>query len=161
MANINIIVAHSDNYAIGKNNSLLWHNSDDLKLFKYYTEGKPIIMGRKTWDSLPKKPLPNRINIVVTNQKNFEHTPNFSSLESAIEYAKTLNDEIFIIGGELIYRQAIYHANYFYVSKFKHKQLDADSFFPPIDYNNSEVIYQKDYGDFVFFICKFNFIINM
>jgi len=99
---ISIIVAISKNYAIGKNNELLWHIPEDLKHFKELTTNKVVIMGQKTFESLPIKPLPNRINIVITDDRKFKYEGVYKSysIESALKRAKKLSkkEEIFIIG---------------------------------------------------------------
>lgn len=108
-----LIAAIGKNRELGKDNDLIWKIPEDLKRFREITRGHPIIMGRKTWDSLPTKPLPSRVNIIISRMKSsiagklpdvyFE-----SSLEDAIKLAKTKeNEEIFIIGGGQIFQQAI------------------------------------------------------
>lgn len=101
---INIIVATDQNGVIGKDNGIPWHLPADLKLFKQRTTGSGIIMGRATWDSLPKKPLPNRINCVISRTKTDGW---FQSLAEAIDYLKNKTKDIFIIGGEQIYALAL------------------------------------------------------
>lgn len=104
---ITIIAAMSENFAIGRNNQLLWHISEDLKRFKRLTTGKPVIMGRKTWESIGKA-LPNRPNIVITRQAGYVAVGAavFSSLTAALE-SLTQADDIMIIGGGEIYTQAL------------------------------------------------------
>lgn len=128
---INIIVAIGENRAIGKNNRLLWHIPEDLQRFKKLTSGHPVIMGRKTFESIGR-PLPNRTNIVVTHDKNFtaEGIIITHSLKEAIEKAKEYDQsEIFIIGGGNIYEQAIPLADKLYLT-IVHKKVEADTFFP-------------------------------
>ena len=98
------IVAYAENRVIGKNNDLIWHLPDDLKHFKSHTAGKTIIMGRKTWDSLGGRPLPNRRHIVITRKKDFvaKGAEVTHSLEEAIQIAKA-EEEVYIVGGAQIY----------------------------------------------------------
>lgn len=140
MKNISIIVAIADNLAIGNNNDLLWHISDDLKRFKKLTTGHNIIMGKRTFHSLPNGPLPHRNNIVITDNKN----ENFEGCEMAysIEEAINLMDndkENFIIGGGMVYSQFMPLANKLYLTRVHH-DFEADTFFPEIDMQNWNVV---------------------
>jgi len=130
---LTIIVAAGENDAIGKDNQLIWHLSDDLKRFKSLTNNHHIIMGRKTFESFPK-PLPNRTHIVITRQENYQ-VPNgvivVNSLASAIESAKSDNQP-FIIGGGEIYKQAMLFANKIELTRVHHS-FEADTFFPKVD----------------------------
>jgi dihydrofolate reductase len=141
---ISIIVAVAENNAIGKNNQLLWHLPADMKFFKEKTIGHCVITGRKNYESIPEKfrPLPNRTNIVITRQKNY-NAPGavvVSSLEEAIEKAKAIsNDEIFIIGGGEIYAQSLSLADKIYLTKV-HRTFDADTFFPELNLDDWEII---------------------
>ena len=132
---ISIIVAHSLNMAIGKANALLWHLPEDLKRFKKLTTGHPIIMGRKTYQSIGK-PLPNRINVVVTRDTNLE-IPGCTVVHSAvdaIEKAKEFDqEEIFIIGGAEIYKETLSLVDRLYVTVVNLK-VGGDAFFP--EYSN-------------------------
>ena len=136
----NIIVALSDNRAIGKNNALLWHISEDLKYFKSLTTGYPIIMGRKTYESIGR-PLPNRKNIVISRSGyKAEGIIVVSSLEDAFREAEVGEGGIdpkdrkcFIIGGGQIYAQAIDCADFLYLTKVHTHIEDADTFFPIMD----------------------------
>jgi dihydrofolate reductase len=131
--NITIIAAAAENNAIGKNNQLIWHLSDDLKHFKSLTNGHHIIMGRKTFESFPK-PLPNRIHIVITRQPNYQVPKGViivNTLEQALEVAKHDNQP-FIIGGGEIYKQALNIANTIELTRV-HDKFEADTFFPEID----------------------------
>ena len=128
--------------AIGKNNQLLWKIPEDLQRFKKLTSGHPIIMGRKTFESIGR-PLPNRTNIVVTRNKNF--TANgciiVNSLESALEKAgETNREEIFIIGGAEIYNRALPLADKLYLTIVE-SDAEGDAFFPE---------YQKDFNKIIF-----------
>src|SRR5215472_7057643 len=104
---ITLILAIADNGVIGRNGAIPWRIGDDLKRFKRLTVGKPVVMGRKTWDSLPKKPLPERTNIVITRQPGWEAEGAIaaSSLEDALAKAVQAA-EVMVIGGAEIYREA-------------------------------------------------------
>lgn len=128
---ISIIVAHGDNREIGNKNNLLWHISEDLKRFKMLTTGHPIIMGRKTFESI-EKVLPNRTNIVITRNTKWEFPKVLvvNSLEKAINKARDIeNKEIFIIGGGEIYKQALPYTDKLYITQVK-GTFEADTFFP-------------------------------
>ncbi len=132
MPKIAIIVAIDANNGIGKNNQLLCHLPNDLKHFKQLTSGNTVIMGRKTYESLPNGALPNRRNIVITRQHGakFPHCDTANSLEHALKLSE--NEEIvFIIGGASIYEQALSVATILYVTKIN-ATFEADTFFPPI-----------------------------
>jgi dihydrofolate reductase len=129
---ITIIAAVDENNVLGKDNQLIWHLPEDLKRFKRLTTGHAIIMGRKTFESLPKA-LPNRHNIVVTRNQNYskEGVTVCHSLEAAIECAKN-DDQPFVIGGGQVYEQAIELADVIELTKI-HAQFEGDVFFPEID----------------------------
>lgn len=130
---ISIIVAVSDDWGIGKDNELLWHISEDLKRFKRLTTGKTIIMGKKTWLSLPKRPLPDRKNIVLTDLPNecIDCSITAYSIEDALSKCSP-DEEVFIIGGGSIYRQFMPLADRLYITHV-HMKAPADVFFPEID----------------------------
>ena len=134
MTTISIIVAADENNAIGLNGGMLTHLPNDLKYFKSVTEGHPVIMGRKTFESLPKGALPNRRNIVITRNKNLQckNCEMVSSLEEAIELSKD-EPEIFIIGGGVIYKDAIKFADKLYITRIHHRFEKADTYFPEVD----------------------------
>ena len=129
--NITMIVAAATNHTIGKDNQLLWHISEDLKRFKALTSGHAIIMGRKTFESLPKA-LPNRTNIVITRKRDYSapgaHVCH--SLEEALEMASG-DLQPFIIGGGEIYKQALPHTDTIELTRV-HKTFEGDAFFPEI-----------------------------
>ncbi len=132
---ISIIVAASTNNAIGNENKLLWHIPNDMKYFKATTWAMPIIMGRKTFESMGSKPLSGRLNIVITKQQNWTLTGIVvvNSIEEAIAEAKKTNcKEIFIAGGGEIYKQSIQIADCIYMTRV-HSEIDGDTFFPEID----------------------------
>ncbi len=129
---ISIIVAMDRNRAIGKDNQLLWHISNDLKRFKAITSGHTVVMGRLTFESLPKGPLPNRRNIVLSASKlNIHGCEMAHSIDEVTEMSAS-EDEIFIIGGGNVYRQFLPLAHRLYITRID-KAFDADTFFPEID----------------------------
>ena len=123
---ITIIASIGENNELGKNGDLCWHIREDLKHFKELTMGGAVIMGRKTWDSLPKKPLPGRTNIVISRSEG-----NVGSLEEALSLAQESN--IFIIGGASVYTQAMPLAILLEITRIFASDPDADTFFPPIN----------------------------
>jgi dihydrofolate reductase len=141
-----IIVAIDENNAIGKDNNLLCYLPDDLKHFKVITQGYPVVMGRKTFESLPKGALPNRRNIVITGNKglSFDRCEMVSSIEEAIDLCKN-EPELFVIGGGTIYKEAIGLADKLYLTRIYHKFEDADTFFPEIKANEWTEIYKEDH----------------
>lgn len=129
---VSLVVAMSDNNAIGKNNQLIWHLPADLKHFKKVTSGHTIIMGRKTYDSIGK-PLPNRKNVVITRNPALEIAG--VTITSGLEEALSLDqeeDEVFVIGGAEIFKQALPLASRIYLTRV-HATYEADTFFPEID----------------------------
>jgi dihydrofolate reductase len=133
MIQISMIAAVAQNMAIGLNNQLLWHIPEDLKRFKQITQGCAVIMGRKTWESLRVKPLPNRDNIVLTNTHFFKPDGVYvaNSVEEALKYCSP-DKENFIIGGEMIYRVFLPIAQKLYITRIN-ADFEADTFFPEID----------------------------
>jgi dihydrofolate reductase len=133
MTNISIIVAIAENYAIGKNNQLLWHISDDLKRFKALTTGHSVVMGKKTYESLPKRPLPNRTNIILTDipGEKMDGCVMAYSIEDAVSKCSP-GSECFVIGGGSVYKQFLAIANKLYIT-WVHKNFAADVFFPKFD----------------------------
>ncbi|NQU86386.1 MAG: dihydrofolate reductase [Mariniphaga sp.] len=145
--NISIIVAIAENFAIGKNNDLLFHLPNDLKRFKEITSGHSIIMGRNTLLSLPKWPLPNRRHIVITDNPDdkFPGCEIVFSIEEAINKVKN-EDEAFVIGGGSIYKQFYPVAGKLYLT-LVHKPFDADIFFPEINFSEWEELSQENFFD--------------
>jgi dihydrofolate reductase len=145
--NISIIVAIAQNFAIGKNNDLLFHLPNDLKRFKEITTGHPVIMGRNTLLSLPKGALPNRRNIVITDNRGekFDRCEMVFSIDEAVEAVKN-ETESFIIGGGMIYRQFYPVAGKLYLT-LVHQDFDADVYFPEINYSEWEELYREDLFD--------------
>lgn len=141
---LSIIVAVAKNNAIGKGNKLLWHISDDLKRFKKLTTGHHVVMGKKTYESLPVRPLPNRTNVVISDivGELIEGCEMAYSIEEAVEKCPD-NEESFIIGGGSVYRQFMPLVDKLYVTKV-HKDFDADTFFPEIDETLWKLTGRKD-----------------
>ena len=131
---ISIIVAIAENYAIGKKGDLLCHLPVDLKHFKEITSGKTVMMGERTFFSLPKHPLPHRRNIVLTDVqgKTFDGAEAVYSLEEMEAKVKG-EEEAFVIGGGMVYRQMMERADKLYITHIHHSWEDADTFFPVID----------------------------
>jgi len=142
---ISIIVAVSDDWGIGKDNELLWHISEDLKRFKRLTTGKTVIMGKKTWESLPKKPLPGRKNIVLTDVPHECIDCSITAYSIGDALGKCNNDEeIFIIGGGSIYRQFMPLADRLYITHV-HKKAHADIYFPLIDPETWKIVHREEF----------------
>jgi dihydrofolate reductase len=141
---ISIIVAIAENYAIGKNNDLLWHIPEDLKRFKRITTGHKIIMGKKTYLSLPFRPLPNRENIVITDNPAdvFPGCTLVYSVTEAMNRCKP-GEENFIIGGASVYRQFLPFADRLYLT-LVHKEFEGDVFFPVINFDDWTVVSRED-----------------
>lgn len=156
---LSIIVAKASNDVIGGDNKLLWHISEDLKRFKEITSGHTIIMGRKTFESLPKI-LPNRHHIVITRDENFkvdsESVTIINNISDVISKFKDTNEEVFIIGGGEIYKSLIPYTKKLYLTRV-YKDFEGDTSFPVINYdewkivNKSEIkINEKDNLDYDF-----------
>jgi dihydrofolate reductase len=139
MPHIAIIVAIDKNNAIGKGNNLLYHLPNDLKRFKALTTGNTVIMGRNTFESLPKGALPNRRNIVLSRQTDviFPGAEHFVSLEEALNHCSA-NEKVFIIGGASVYRDALPIADELLLTKIDDAAAEADVYFPPRHYNDWE-----------------------
>ncbi len=147
MKNISIIVAVARNGAIGKNNDLLWHIPDDFKWFKKHTRGHSVVMGKKTWESLPIRPLPGRTNIVISDNPvdKFEGCQMVNSIEEAIDRMSE-DQENFIIGGGSIYGQFLPLAHKFYLTRV-HRDFDADIFFPEFDIDEWKEVYHEEHPE--------------
>ena len=141
----NIIVAISDNNAIGKNNELLWHISEDLRFFRRTTLGWPVIMGRKTFESIGRA-LPGRVNVVISRSfTTGEDVEVVGSLEEAFATAESTNlEKCFVMGGGQIYAQALEQADRLVVTHVHTVIEDADTFFPPIDPEVWEVVQRSE-----------------
>ena len=136
---VSIIVAIAQNGTIGDKNALLWHIKEDMRFFRTTTSGHPVIMGRKTFESLGSKPLPKRTNIVITRaDREFEGALTAHSLEEAIRMAGE-DEEIFIMGGAQIYREALSVVDRMYIT---HVECDyeGDTSFPEVDYSQWKLV---------------------
>jgi len=144
---ISIIVAVARNWAIGANNQLLWHIPEDFKWFKKHTQGHPVIMGRRTWESLPLKPLPGRKNIVITDVPGdcFPGTICVGSPDAAIALMDE-QQENFIIGGGMVYRQFLPKAQKVYLTVVD-RDFDADTWFPEIADNEWEEVLRESHPE--------------
>jgi dihydrofolate reductase len=138
MITLSIIVAMANNSAIGKDNQLLWHLPEDLQYFKRTTMGKPIVMGRKTFESIGR-PLPGRLNIVITRQTDWQHegVKVVHTIEDALRLAEAQSiidgmDEVMVIGGAEIYKTALPVADKLYITRVD-AEIDGDAFFPEVD----------------------------
>ena len=141
MSEISIVAAVADNYAIGKGNKLPWHLPADLKHFRELTTGHAVVMGKRTFESLPNGPLPNRKNVVLTsvmsegvNEGYFEA----DSLEDAL-YLCEKEDKVFIVGGAAVYRQSLEIADSLYIT-WVHHEFSADIYFPEVDFSKWEEV---------------------
>lgn len=144
---ISIIVSVSENLAIGKDNKLLWNLKSDLQRFKKITTGHTVIMGQKTFESLPNGALPNRTNIVLTDNKKFtakDIIPAYS-IEESLQIARLKNGsncEVFIIGGGTIYKQFLKIVDSVYLTEV-HIKIDGDTFFPELNKDEWELISEE------------------
>ena len=132
---MNIIVAVDKNWAIGKDNKLMWSIPADMKYFRETTKGNIVIMGRKTLESFPQgQPLANRVNIVITKNPDYKvkGAVLVHSIEEAIEESKKYEGEVFVIGGESVYRAMLPYCDTALVTKIDHA-YDADTYFPNLD----------------------------
>lgn len=144
---LSIIVAIAENNAIGKNNDLIWHISDDLKRFKKLTTSHTILMGRKTFESLPNGALPNRTNVVITHNTSlkWDKCVMINSVEEAIKKYQNSEEEVFIIGGGSIYKKMFPYAQKLYLTKV-HESFDADVFFPKINMEEWEMVAEEHHS---------------
>ena len=144
---ISLVVAAAQNNAIGLHNRLLWHLPNDLKFFKNITWAMPVVMGRKTFEALSGKPLPGRLNMVITRQKDFsaEGIIVVSSMEEAISIAEKQDyKELFVIGGGEIYKQAISIADKIYLTRVD-AVLEGDTYFPVIETDTWTMVSEQSY----------------
>ncbi|MCP3851754.1 MAG: type 3 dihydrofolate reductase [Gammaproteobacteria bacterium] len=143
---ISLIAAMAEDRVIGIDNKLPWRLPADLAWFKKNTLNKPIVMGRKTWESLPFKPLPGRDNIIITRDKNYQacNTKNelvqsaiiCRSIEEAIEFGENkAHEELMFIGGEMLYQQVLEKVDRLYLTLVK-GQFEGDAWFPEVDFSH-------------------------
>jgi len=145
-----LICAMASNRVIGRNNSLPWHLPEDLRYFKRVTMGKPIIMGRKTWESIGR-PLPGRSNIVVTRQSGYEAAGAsvVSSLPQALKLAESIalidgSEEAFVIGGAVLYREALAQAELFHLTRV-HADVEGDTRLDEFDESLWDEVWREDF----------------
>ena len=147
-----LIVAMARNRVIGRNNKLPWYLPGDLRYFKQATMGKPIIMGRKTWDSIGR-PLPGRMNVVISRTPEWQApagTVAAASLSEALVKAEAQaelegGDEVMIIGGGQIYAEALPMVDRIYITQV-HAEVDGDAFFPEVNWDEWEEIGREDFS---------------
>lgn len=159
-----MIVAIDKNNGIGKNNTIPWHLPTDLEYFQHITTGNKknvVIMGRKTWESIPKnyKPLRNRLNIIVSSNP-IDNQITKTSLNDALKYVCEVNEieEVFVIGGQMLYEEGIKHqdCDKLYITRID-KEFGCDRFFPKVDEDRYELI--KKSLDYIKDDFKYNFLI--
>ncbi len=148
---ISLVVAAGEDHSIGKNNGLLWKLPADMKFFKNLTWGMPVIMGRKTFESMSSKPLPGRVNIVITRNAALSSSPPHllicSSMEDALRLAEETGcKEAFVIGGGEIYNQALIKTDVIYLTRVLGTFPDADTFFIPFPSHEFECIDVRDHA---------------
>ncbi len=142
---ISIIVAASANLVIGRNNDLPWKLPTDMKNFKKITEGYPVIMGRKSWESLPPKfrPLPNRVNVVLTSDTNKDNYKNAIIVRSLEEALNIFDSEVFIIGGAQLYKEAFKYADKLYFTEI-FNTIEGDTYLEGFNINDWKPIYESE-----------------
>lgn len=155
MGNIVIIAAYAENRVIGRAGKIPWEIKEDLSRFMQLTMRRPVIMGRKTYESILSrngKPLPNRTNIVLTADPNYlikklssDDVRVARNLDAALERAFTINEEVCIIGGERVYREAIPQANKMCLTEV-HFNFEGDAFFPDFSLDEWEVAKREDFA---------------
>lgn len=151
-----LIAGMAKNNCIGKNNTLPWHIPEDLKHFRDITTGKVVLMGRKTWESIPEKyrPLPNRTNIVVSRQTDYvvpEGVELYHSIEDAL--AAHQHEDVISMGGEQIYHLTLPYADTLYITHID-QEVDGDTFFPDIDESTWKETARDDHDGFSFVTYK-------
>ena len=158
---IKLIAAVDRNFAIGKRGSLLFKIPEDLKLFKRLTTGHIVLMGRKTFESLGCKPLPDRVNIVISTTKKFDDDGviTFESLTTAVEYSK-LNypdKDLYVVGGGRVYEESLKYADEFILTRYDRSYEDADTYFPEVpetEFREEETLLEGSFED-----CKYRTIV--
>ncbi len=143
--NISIIVAASLNHVIGKDNQLLWHLPNDMKFFKQITWAMPVVMGRKTFESIGSKPLNGRVNMILTQQKDFKaNAVVVNNINDVLFVAKEHDyKEIFVIGGAKVYKQFLEKANKIFLTRV-HTTIEGDTYFD-FDKDDWKQIFSEDH----------------
>lgn len=145
-----IIAAIADNNVIGNKGEIPWHISEDFKQFKAHTKDQVILMGLNTFRSLGNKPLPDRVNIVLTNEPiDRDDIVEVHSIEEGIDKAKSYGKEIFICGGGMVYKSFMPLADKLYISHVK-GEYEGDTFFPEIEKDKWIAVGKKEYDEFTF-----------
>ncbi|WP_342275154.1 dihydrofolate reductase [Spiroplasma endosymbiont of Cantharis lateralis] len=147
---ISLIWAQSKNKVIGKDDKLPWNIKEEMQHFINYTKGKTILMGRNTWESLSKKPLPNRKNILITSrelEKGYNNLEVSNNLEEILKKYKTCEEELVIIGGSQIYKSALEYADKLVVSIIK-EEYQGNVFAPQWDESFFKLIDKKEFSEF-------------
>ena len=145
MSEISIVAAVADNYAIGKGNKLPWHLPADLKHFRELTTGHAVVMGKRTFESLPNGSLPNRRHVVLTSVMSEDVNEGYfeaDSLEDAF-YLCEKEEKVFIVGGAAVYRQNLEIADSLYIT-WVHHEFSADIYFPEVDFSKWEEVSRQD-----------------
>lgn len=144
---ISLIVAMANNRVIGLDNKMPWHLSADLKKFKSITMGSPVLMGRKTYESIGR-PLPGRINMIISRNLDYQQEGClvFNDLNTALETVSQSTKEVFIIGGADLYKAILPLANVLYLTLIN-KDFKGDTFFPEIDFNEWSEVTREDIKD--------------
>ena len=150
MIQYSLIAAVPDNWVIGNGLKIPWYIPEDFKLFKEKTKDSVVIMGKLTWDSLPIKPLPGRVNIILNKELiKIENAIVCTSINQALETANKYNKEIFCMGGSSIYKQMITDATYLYISHIK-GEFEGNIFFPKFNPKKYEIVEEKKFEKFTF-----------
>ncbi len=147
-----IIAAVSDNGVIGSDNSLPWYLPEDLKRFKRLTEGKTVLMGKKTFDSIMArlgKPLPNRVNVVLSRQEDPSLPEGVIQLKDIDEISSLEAEEVMVIGGGQIYDQLIDHCERMYITHV-HQTIDGDVRFPDVDWSQWQNVFEEKHEGYTF-----------
>lgn len=146
---VSLIVAADENNAIGKGGTMPWHLPDELKYFRLTTTGKPVVMGRKTWESIPpeRRPLPGRRNLVVTRQDGYvaDGAEVVPGVDEAVKAASVTSDEVFIIGGSQLYGYGMEIADRLYFTRVHTEIEDADAFFPAVHFPDWREVSRVDH----------------
>ncbi|WP_242920474.1 dihydrofolate reductase [Pontibacter liquoris] len=142
---IAIVVAVAENNVIGKDNQLIWHLPADLKHFKQITMGHPMLMGRKTYESIGK-PLPGRTTIIITTQPDYTAAGCLvaHSIEEALKTGRELDQQLYLIGGAEIYKQALPHVDTIYLTRLHHT-FEGDTYFPELKAEDWQVVSEENH----------------
>ncbi|GAA0459272.1 dihydrofolate reductase [Alkalibacillus silvisoli] len=138
---LSLIVAMDENQVIGYNNDMPWHLPNDLKYFKKVTTGSPVVMGRKTFESIGR-PLPNRSNIIMTRNKNYTQSA-CTVIHDWDDLNEVINEEqAFIIGGSELFSKALEQVDYMYITRI-HEEFKGDTYFPNVDWSKWKLVEER------------------